>query len=492
MEEAGRSADRPLDLAVVGGGVAGAYVAFRVTARRPSWSVALFERSERVGGRLLSLPMPGIEGVRAELGGMRYRTSQPIVHGLVEELGLATRPFLTIHDDNRFFLRGARWRAGDPAGPAGVYRLDGPDPVSHGDLLLSALEVIVPGATTLTDDEWVAAKRRYGFRGRPLRDWSLREALATVLSAEAHRYLVDAFGYEDVLSDRNAADAIPWILIEMRPESENRTLVEGMERLPRELAARTAAAGGEVRLAHDLVGLDDGSEGVLRLRFDGKPHVFARRAVLALPRRALERVLEGSPLDHPRLRSHLASVTAHPAAKLFLTYERPWWRDAGLQGMRTVSDLPLSKTYYFDREGSGPALLLAGYCDGASREAWTALPDRSTLPPDPGPFDSEDRWTRYAASRRQVAEAQRRLRELHEVEAVPPPMASAFMDWEADPFGGAWHLWNTGVRSWEVMEEILRPRPDREVYVCGEAYTWSQGWVEGALETADRVAARLT
>lgn len=101
----------------------------------------------------------------------------------------------------------------------------------------------------------------------------------------------------------------------------------------------------------------------------------ARHVVLAVPHQALENIrlrtplLAGSETD-----SLIGSVTGHPAAKLSLAYERPWWRETGIGGMRAVSDLWLSKTYYFDqRDGPaavGPALLLASYSDGPSREAW--------------------------------------------------------------------------------------------------------------------------
>jgi monoamine oxidase len=33
--------------------------------------------------------------------------------------------------------------------------------------------------------------------------------------------------------------------------------------------------------------------------------------------------------------------------------------------------------------------------------------------------------------------------------------------------------------------------PDVPVYICGEAYSRAQGWVEGALDTADQVLAKL-
>ena len=51
--------------------------------------------------------------------------------------------------------------------------------------------------------------------------------------------------------------------------------------------------------------------------------------------------------------------------------------------------------------------------------------------------------------------------------------------------GSNW--WNIGVKSWEVIPAISRPRADLEVYICGEAYSDGQGWVEGALQTAEIV-----
>ena len=341
----------------------------------------------------------------------------------------------------------------------------------------------------MSEEEWVTVKRQHRFRGRPLRDWSMGEVLAAVLSEEGHRFVIDGFGYATLLADRNAADAMPWVLIEARPESENRTLVDGMERLPRELAARFTAVGGDVHLKHRLIGFDREADG-FRLRFDGPPDATARRIVLAVPHRGLELLSTSTPLlTAPDIRSLLASVAAHPAAKLFLVYERPWWRDCGITGMRSVSDLRLSKTYYFDQgqAAGGSAVLLASYSDGSNRDGWRALIDGDDLPADPDALETSTRWERYAAGPELIAEAQRQLCALHGVEDIPDPVASAFIDWGVDPFGGAWHVWNVSVRSWEVMPRIVRPIEGLEIYVCGEAYSRSQGWVEGALESAERV-----
>ena len=484
-----------LDLCVIGGGVAGAYTAYAVSRARPEWAIGLFERSHRIGGRLLSVSLPGVDRVRAELGAMRFRTSQPLITNLVAELGLAMRPFRTIHEDNRFFLRGARWRAADAHSAADVYRLHPNErDMSPAELLVAAFERVVPRATELSDDEWIAIKQSHSWGGRPLRQWTLEELLADVLSQEGHRYVLDGFGYVTLLAERNAADAIPWVLIETRPESENHTLEEGMERLPRELADRFVCGGGQLHLGHELltVEAEQGAAG-FRLRFDNRPDVLGKRVVLALPTRPLDRIAgQSALLDAAGLQELLCSVTAHDAAKLFLAYERPWWRDDGSQALRAVTDLPLSKIYYFDRPypdaDAAASLLLASYSDGPNRDSWRKLADDRAAS-DEMPYDSPDRWRVYAASPAQIMEAQRHLAVLHDRDDLPDPVACVFTDWGRSD--GAWHVWKAGVASWEVMPRVAQPLPDIPLYVCGEAYSWSQGWVEGALETAQGVVRRV-
>ena len=484
-----------LDLAVVGGGVGGAYVAWRAATARPDWRIGLFEATARIGGRLLSLPMEGAQPVRAELGGMRFRTSQPLISEVVNALALETRPFHTLVDDNRLLLRGHAWRAGEPERAALAYdlppELAGRTPA---EVLVEAFERAVPGALRLTDAEWADVRHAFAFRGRLLRDWSLGELLAEVLDHESHQYVVDGFGYRTVLADRNAADAIPWVLIEARPEAENQTLVEGMERLPRALAAAFEALGGTVATGHRLAALSSEgrpSVGVTRMSFDAQPDARANRVVLSMPPSALGQI-DGNRAPRNGHASLLATVTAASASKLFLAYEGAWWRSDGFAARRTITDLPLSKTFYFDLEPDGPsavdgpALLLASYADGTNRDAWVALAGHASTEDD-APYDAVERWDAHPASAAQLAAAAEQLAVAHPAMTIPKPVRSAFVDWSE----GAWHTWNAGVRSDEVMAAVVQSHEGAAVWVCGEAFSASQGWVEGALESAERVLERL-
>ena len=74
-----------VDVAVVGGGIGGIYAGWRLMTSprgaglatnwakaRGNLKVALFEGSDRIGGRLLSARSPLMPDTTAEMGGMRY------------------------------------------------------------------------------------------------------------------------------------------------------------------------------------------------------------------------------------------------------------------------------------------------------------------------------------------------------------------------------------------------------------------------------------
>ena len=85
----------------------------------------------------------------------------------------------------------------------------------------------------------------------------------------------------------------------------------------------------------------------------------------------------------------------------------------------------------------------------------------------------------------------RQILALHSVQSAPEPLEAISVNWADDPFAGAWHFWNPGVQSWQVTHQMAQPIDDLPCYVCGEAYSTMQTWVEGALSTADLVQQRL-
>jgi hypothetical protein len=121
----------------------------------------------------------------------------------------------------------------------------------------------------------------------------------------------------------------------------------------------------------------------------------------------------------------------------------------------------------------------------------------------------------YEVRHRMEEKVREQLTELHGYE-VPMAIGGVYRDWSVD---GGWHTWEPFVDVPAVKDVILQPFRDSkmglairpcapssrsstdtraddarplQLHICGEAYAWEQGWIEGALMTAERVAAVIS
>jgi monoamine oxidase len=519
-------ADDTLDVAIVGGGVSGVYAAWRLLTEGKKKSVTVFEASDHIGGRLLSVPAPKIPTMVAELGGMRILPAvQPRITNLINVLNgqlrgseqIATYPFPVDEPKNLAYLRGVYLRLADfTLEPDRVpYRLTFQEHgKTSGAIVVGAIEQIVPGITSsaLTEEQRQKMAQEASFAGVPLYRQGFWNVLMRVMSGEAFQLAIDAGGYDSTLSNWNAADAIPWFLSDFGVDPEYEGFKNGFQQVPLTLASLVESAkGGSIALNTKLETFThDKKSGIFELRFGDGTTGRAKALILAMPRRALE--LINSPLlSDQTVAGLIKSVTPRPLFKLFTTYTSPWWLAAGVQAGRTVTDLPVRQTYYWPKNDGTPALsgrsmLMASYDDGSNISFWDGLrPKRgqgwrkdsanaTALEMFTGEADrekSDPEWLKYHAPLRMVGEVERQLHQIHGLSFVPTVVDAAFKDWGDDPFGGGWNNWNIGVKSWEVKEQIVQPYADKDFHICGEAYSDAQGWVEGALQTADLMLAKF-
>lgn len=540
----GSSEDSPLDVAVVGGGVSGAYTAWRLTTSDSDdyRSVALFEMSRRIGGRLLTLTPPGAPSLRAELGGMRFLGTHTLVAHIVSDvLRLETSTAAVGEPQNIAYLRDHPLYVKDldvkqPEDFVLPYNVAEDERVSIGALMLSAISTVVaravqdsqtvqrclseqgykyePGAKVdvakLTRSQWQCIQKWGEWDGSPLRDWGFWNLLYRVMSPEAYSMVVDCSGYDTIVSNWNAADAMPWFLADFGDTVTHSHPDKGMDAIPLGLADRASQAGCSIHLNRELTSLDRSGE-LLRLDFSAQdeqapPPVFARRVVLAMPRRSLERIGAGLALvlQAPGVPDMVEAVTPTALFKLFNLYESPWWEDLGpgrvkITKGRSVTSIPVRQVYYFGTEPTNKRSLLMMYNDDRFIKYWIGfLRDRSLGPRlmalshsgEQGPFMGGN-WDEYVAPEMMRKEAHRLVELMHGVTDIPEPIDSVFRDWSVDPYGGAYNMWKIHADSFAVSHNIVHPVESLPVYVCGEAYSHDQGWVQGALETAEDMLDRF-
>lgn len=576
-----------LDFAIVGGGVAGLYSAWRIASTSPDVinrligkpsgvpSLKLFEATTRVGGRLLTVRMPGTTFL-AELGGMRYTTSHILLRDFVRSFRLPTKPFRFV--DRLMYLRGRHLKAGSVLrgscescdAPRGMpYRLEPDEPDTPVQLTRRAIvdalksvefdwpavasqegttrELVLAAAIlsglaedgssltklTLSCNQWALLKRYGMLQGRPLYDLGFWNLLQYFLSSEGFLMVHDALGYESIFANWNAAEAIPWFLADFGVDYF--TLERGMDDVPRTLAALLEKSmvekskGSEwLQEKYELKKIEwrqKDRDAPFLLYFKGLASpLSARFVILALPKEAMKEVEislvyssagASDPVEEFRTKLE-ESVTAHPLFKMFLAYDRAWWlenRGLGAKSGRATTDLPIRQVYYYEpvkaneQKDEVPGVVMACYSDEHYVDFWKPMIrkfSRKSPKREPAPYTRpEDQFDeldtdiieRFGVTEAMLLKAHRQITALHpelrNLDAIPTPYVGVHQDWSEWPFRGGWHSWNPRAKSWEVVEYLSQPFTEVPLFTCGEAFSTEQGWIEGALKSAEVALQKL-
>jgi len=532
---------RELDYAVVGGGVAGAYCAWRLKKNyREKKKIELFECSNRIGGRLLSIPPKEFNKIKTsdgktleekggldvigELGGMRYLPEEhDLFSKLVDELGLEKVEFPMGDsknpngENNIAYFRQIHLRIRELNDPNKV-----PFPnlawaekgLSPDQLHFSIMKGFVPEHKDLDMKQWTDVDM-YGKKLYQFGFWNL---LYRVLSPEAYIFLKYGSGYDTNVSNGNAAVLLPTgdefspssstegdSKTTNKPHTKFFTLKNGLQSLPLNLVEKFEEYKGVVKKNHRLHSIEK-VNGIYQLRFiiteskivngryttidtNKEELISAKNVILAMPRTALEQIEWDQWKKNKFLRENIDSVLNQPAMKILLIYDYAWWKSLGILFGRSITDLPIRQTLYFTSKTDTnpkvikkrPALLLASYNDIETIPFWKGL---SHVENDSELFCGPEG---YQATKEMVKEANDQVEEMHDFEEMLNPIAAAFFDWSENPFGAGWHCWKPNYKFLDIAENMSHPVKEEKVYICGDAYSLAQGWSEGALETAEQV-----
>lgn len=522
--------DLYLDTAIIGGGASGAYTAWRLQqAYGKERKIALFEYSNRIGGRLYTVTLPGLPNVKAEVGGMRYiPTEHYMVADLITHLGLVTKPFPmgapapVGSNCNIFYLRGKHLRLHELSDPAKVpYNLAWSERgLGPTNLQVQVMNYVFPNMQNLS----LCQQMQITAYGKHLWQFGFWDLMFRTLSNEGYQFMKDAGGYDANVANANAVTQLP--ATEYSDSTQFLTLKDGYDQLPIRLVQQfnneipgIVPLGERVYMNHCLAEIQEHAgeyryklifhptteqlhDGGTKSKVDKNATpvvVYAKHIILAMPRRSLELIKANFFFDDPWLKENIKSVLIQPAFKLFLAYERPWWRALGLVAGRSVTDLPIRQVYYFgtesEQEGGQPwlnSLLMASYNDISTVPFWKGLeagPAFKGYRPACIEADNTDVILpmENKATDEMVFVANKQVGEVHAQQEIPRPYSAVYHDWSGDPYGGGWHEWKANYRLDKIMWQMLKPVDAEDIFIVGEAYSIGQGWVEGALCTAEQM-----
>ncbi|QTL39366.1 FAD-dependent oxidoreductase [Xenorhabdus budapestensis] len=541
-----------IDIAIIGAGVSGLYAGYRLlngqysANSHPPSTAHIFDLNDLVGGRLLSVNLPGMD-IISELGGMRYLSSQKITASLIEDVfKLNYEPFPRNDTPNNFFyLRGQRFRAdawskmqnkdkilktryflddnskGHSASQLFnkvIYDVLIADPwfrENYGDLIEKTNKYDFKFKISLRQWDVIKKNITYLKKGSPyhgmkVKDIGFWNLIKDQVGQEGYNFLADAGGYYSNTINWNAAESMSYMVGDFtQADTEYRTIKNGYDQLAYALAKDyTNQNGAKLWLKNTLITFKRNNKGSRRysLKFRNENSqtywtVNADTIILAMPKRSLN-LLDQQNFFFDKhlskeLHKNIDAVISEPALKLLMGFEYPWWtKQFKTKSGVSITDLSIRQCYYFgtDQKNSH-SLFLSSYNDMRTVTFWKALmriKDKKFIyEPRETTIVSEEKIKEFPlpgdpVPKHLVEEAMLQVKELHGID-IPPPYIARIKDWSQDPYGGGYHAWQVGVSVEEVMPFMRHPIKNESIHIIGEAYSGDQGWTEGAFCVAERL-----
>ncbi len=435
------------DVIVVGAGLAGLTAAREL--ERAGSKVIVLEGRDRVGGRMRNKHMA--DGTPLELGGQWAGPTQTRIVALAKELGVESYP-THVTGDKLIEYRGklVRYKGTIPRLNAAALA-----DMGQAQLRLDRLAKTVP-----TDAPWTA-KNAQGLDGQTFATWArrntatrgARQLLALSIAA------VWACEPEDVsllhvLFYIHAAGSFE-ALVETEGHAQDHRFVGGSFRIAELLAVQVT----DVRLEHRVERIEQDDEGV---RVDG---LSAERVVVALSPSLAGRLRYDPPL--PADRDQLTQRTPNGSViKCMCVYPKPFWREAGLSGQAAATDGPVRVVFDNSPHGSGKGVLL-GFFEGRQAREWS-------------PRTPKERRAILAATFVRLFGAQ-----------AADPDEYLECDWSAEELTRGCYGAHLPPGVWTAFGPALT-RPVERIHWAGtETATCWSGYMDGAIESGDRVAAEV-
>jgi monoamine oxidase len=431
-----------VDVVVVGAGLAGLVAARDVV--RAGRRACVLEARDRVGGRTWNQPIPG--GGVVEAGGQWIGPTQDRIAALAAELGVET--FMTYDEGESLSLL-----AGQAA--------------SETDEADAALFELQEMAETLPVDAPWLAERAAEWDGQTLNSWlesriqdPASMALMRLLFTSVFTAEPDELSLLHVLTYIRSAGGIG-LLTAVEGGAQERRFVGGSQLVSIRLAE---VLGPEVvRLSTPVRRIQQGGDGVL-VEADGVS-VQAARVIITVPIALADRIAYEPPLPAHRAQLH-QRMAPGATIKLHCVYERPFWRDAGLNGRLFCDEGPVSVTFDNSPPDGRPGVLV-GFVEG----------------------DDARRFSRLPADARRKAAIDAIVR--HFGAEAANPIEYLETDWSCEEWTRGCFGSNFPPGAWTRYGDTLRDPVGRIHWAGAETSAIWMNYMDGAVRSGERAAAEV-
>jgi hypothetical protein len=440
------------DAIVIGGGISGLYIVYKISKKNPYWKVLLLEKNEMFGGRVDTYHD---RYMTVEAGAGRFNDGHILLVQLIKELGLSKK-IVNISSS-------AVYIPADGSGEEKNSVLDAPLEKSYGFLdplflriLDARLGETLPNAGLVT--KIVIASK---FESREfLQNQTFGEYALRVVGEKNFEFIKQSFGYYSELVIINAYDAIK-LMWNLGPQNQFHSLTGGFSQIIERMVLKISR-NKNIRLLkrREVSDIDSVEFGFSVFCKENKNPFFGKRCICAVTKNVLEKIPMFSPL-----KNIIQKVNCGTLCRIYSKFdvkkgEHLWLKD--LPKFTTNNNLRMVIPIDFEA-----GVIMISYTDNIFADFWQKLYVKK------GEIGVNK-------------ELQRLMKQVLGI-MIPMPVETRVFYW-----GCGVGYWGKGADSRAISSLMVQPFEEKKLYVCGENFSENnQQWMEGGLDTAENVLRKI-
>ncbi|HUF05707.1 MAG TPA: FAD-dependent oxidoreductase [Aridibacter sp.] len=443
----------PKKVIIIGAGLSGLTAAYELT--QAGHDVTVLEARTRPGGRVHTLRDTFTEGLYADAGATRIPNHHHFTLKYAELFGLTLDPFQPLDLPSVYHVRGRRIRVTPGQSVEWPYDLTAEErSLGVNGMRQKYIRSMLSEVGDVTDPGWPPPETLKKYDQMNRSDfWRSRGASAEAVA------LLSVGGIDD--------RAETWsTLFMLRNQALNQKLDRyykirgGTDLLPKAFAARLSE---KIRYAAPVVRIEQSAQGVKAVFLRaGAYHTLAGDYLVCAVPFTVQRNIEVAPAFSVEKQRAIEQLPYLSASKVFLQSRNRFWADEGQSGFATT-DLPIGQVWDQTYKQPGTRGILQAFPISLHSRRVTGMPENERVD--------------FA---------------LEQVEVIYPGMRENFEGgvtkcWDEDEWArGASAYYKPGQFS-SLLPHVARP--EGRIHFAGEhTSVWIDGWMQGALESGNRVA----
>ena len=417
------------DIIIIGGGIGGLYSAYKLLKKNNKLNIVILEKNNYLGGRIKTFRKNiNNHDYQFEEGAGRFNNNHKLLFKLLKELEL-DQYIIKINSDIKFFPSGNSYK--------NKKQFIGESPFIYIKKVINFY-------------------KKYDMLNYiKIQTYTFYEYASKILEPNELDFVIDSFGYYKQLVSMNAYNAIKLFEKGMNSYLQFYSLACGFDMIINKLKENIIKLGGKIIINQYVKNINYNlTEKIFSIYLKSNKIYKSKNCILAIPKPDL---LQFNILNNSIITKKLLNSIGYKSlCRIYSIFEKKdiWFSNIS----KTTTNNSSRYIIPIDKENG---LIMISYSDSKFANNWNKL---------------------------------EKINKKEVISQLKKNIYKTFHQKIIDPIFTKVCYWKVGTAFWKknknskiISKKILKPFSNIPMYICGENYSETQGWIEGALETSKLV-----